>query len=241
VNYLDQAKNTSLLAGFSTIFYVSFPATALYFLGYDGTRHYLNKFAPGLSPHATSMAGGLVAELLSNSFRNPFEVVKQQMQVGLDSSVGQTCKSIHISKGFLGFYAGFSSLILREVPYSVIQMPVYEMLKKATSRRTGKTVDQFSFFENFINGGIAGGISGLLTNPIDVVKTRLMTDRQRSLGIVACAKEIYHDEGIKGYSRGMLVRTLSCSLITAVLFVSYERIKAKINAYLGNESSLARQ
>ena len=148
---------------------MSFPATALYFFGYDCTRHYMQKNAPSASPHLSSMAGAVMAELLCNSFRNPFEVIKQQMQVGLDSTISRTCMSIHKAKGFfgnqrltLGFYSGFSSLILREIPYSMIQLPFYEMLKRETTRRTGKTVDQFSAIENFINGGISGGLGKLV-------------------------------------------------------------------------------
>ena len=83
--------------------------------------------------------------------------------------------------------------------------------------------------------------AGFLTNPIDVVKTRLMTDRHRFLSLRTCSAEIYADEGFKGFSRGIFVRTSSCSLITAVLFVSYERIKSSISAYLGYENILMRQ
>lgn len=102
LNYMESAKKTSLLAGFSTIFYVSFPSTALYFLGYDTTKHYCAKYAPGLSPTLSSMAGAFSAELLCNLFRNPFEVVKQQMQVGLDTTVSHTCSSIYQIRGFRG-------------------------------------------------------------------------------------------------------------------------------------------
>ena len=68
-----------------------------------------------------------------------------------------------------------------------------------------------------------------------------MTDRLRSLGIAECSKEIFYDEGMKGFSRGIMVRTLSCSLITSVLFVSYERFKSAINSYLGYDNILVRQ
>lgn len=102
INYMESAKKTSLFAGFSTILYVSFPATALYFLGYDGTKYYCAKYFPGLSAHLVSMAGGISAEVLCNAFRNPFEVIKQQMQVGLDPTVTQTGRNIYQAKGFIG-------------------------------------------------------------------------------------------------------------------------------------------
>ena len=102
VNFAESAKGKSLFAGFSTVFYVSFPGTALYFLGYDGTRYLFKNHRPQTNEHVSSLISAFVAELFCNTFRNPFEVVKQQMQVGLDSTVSQTCRSIFRSKGFKG-------------------------------------------------------------------------------------------------------------------------------------------
>ena len=102
ISYIQSAKNQSLFAGFSTVFYVSFPGTALYFLGYDGTKRLFELYAPSYSENFASMIGGISAEVLCNTFRNPFEVVKQQMQVGLDPTIRQTCRSIYQAKGLLG-------------------------------------------------------------------------------------------------------------------------------------------
>lgn len=84
------------------MFYVSFPGTALYFLGYESTKRMFESYAPSCSEHFASMAGGITAEVMCNTFRNPFEVVKQQMQVGLDSTVRQTCRNIYQAKGVAG-------------------------------------------------------------------------------------------------------------------------------------------
>lgn len=56
-----------------------------------------------------------------------------------------------------------------------------------------------------------------------------MTDRLRSLSILESAREIYLDEGLKGFSRGVGVRTFGTTLITIVLFVSYENLKTKLD------------
>lgn len=84
-------------------------------------------------------------------------------------------------------------------------------------------------------------VAGLITTPIDVIKTKLMTDRHRSLGIVSCARDIYADEGYRGFSRGIWLRGASCGLITSVLFVSYEPIKSRISSYLGQDNILNKQ
>lgn len=65
-----------------------------------------------------------------------------------------------------------------------------------------------------------------------MVKTRLMVDRERSLTIRQCAAEIYHDEGLRGFKRGIAVRTTGVTLITCVLFVSYEKTKVAVEHLL---------
>ena len=45
---------------------------------------------------------GTAAEICSNTVRNPFEVAKQQMQLGLDDSLGATFRSIIKVKGVRG-------------------------------------------------------------------------------------------------------------------------------------------
>lgn len=102
VDFSKSTKGTSLFSGFSTVFLVSFPGTALYFLGYDGTMQMVKRYRPDTNVHVSSMIGGLMAELFSNTFRNPFEVIKQQMQVGLDRTILDTCRSIVEKKGIKG-------------------------------------------------------------------------------------------------------------------------------------------
>lgn len=128
---------------------------------------------------------------------------------------------------------------MREIPYSMIQMPLYEIMKKQTILRTNKPAADFSILDNTLNGGVSGGVAGLITTPIDVIKTRLMIDRERSLSIRESAKEIYRDEGIRGFARGAIVRTTALAIITSVLFVSYEKIKGETKRYLyGNEDQV---
>jgi solute carrier family 25 S-adenosylmethionine transporter 26 len=51
------------------------------------------------------------------------------MQIGLDTDLASTVKNIYKLRGMRGFYAGYFSLICREIPFSAIQLPVYETMK----------------------------------------------------------------------------------------------------------------
>ena len=99
------------------------------------------------------MSGAAVAETIGGLVRNPFEVVKQQMQVGWNPTFKSTSKEIYNLNGMKGFFAGYSSLILREIPFSVIQFPIYEYFKKRALRNK----KELSLLDNAVGGFVAGG------------------------------------------------------------------------------------
>jgi solute carrier family 25 S-adenosylmethionine transporter 26 len=65
------------------------------------------------------------------SVRVPTEVLKQRLQAGMDTSLPHLVRQIYNEdkQGFKGFYKGFGITILREVPFSLIQFPIYEKFK----------------------------------------------------------------------------------------------------------------
>ena len=60
---------------------------------------------------------------------------------------------------------------MREIPFSSIQFPIYEMMKNNCIQKH----DKLTWTDNIINGGTAGGIAAFFTTPCDVVKSKLMT------------------------------------------------------------------
>lgn len=94
--------------------------------------------------------------------------MKQQMQIGLNHTTRDTFQHIYKTfgiRGFqsyysffrvLGFYAGIDSLVLREIPFSAIEFPLYEYMKKL-SYEENKGED-LTPFQNARNGAVAGSI-----------------------------------------------------------------------------------
>ena len=73
-----------------------------------------------------------IAETAQALVRCPFEVVKQNMQIGKYENTYAAVVDIWSTKGIRkGFYAGFGSFVLRDIPFSAIQFPLYEVLKMA--------------------------------------------------------------------------------------------------------------
>lgn len=54
------------------------------------------------------------------------------------------------------------------------------------AKRYGIPEDQVELpgLSNALNGSLAGALSGLITNPMDVLKTKMMTFQGKSLGAI---------------------------------------------------------
>lgn len=97
------------------------------------------------------------------------------------------------------------------------------------------------FFMYFLCASIAGSIASIVTNPLDVVKTRLQTQNMTAgltkdtsdevlIGvkyrdILSSAKTMIKKEGIRSFSRGVLPRAMQASTSSALSWVTYEFIK----------------
>merc|ERR1712077_70341 len=83
-------------------------------------------------------------------------------------------------EGLSGLFRGYSTTVLREVPFSCIQFPLWEWLKLkvASSKPEGKKGT--TPLESAVCGALAGGFSAGLTTPLDVAKTRIMLAKHSS-------------------------------------------------------------
>lgn len=94
--------------------------------------------------------------------------------------------------GFFG-KGGLKTQWARDIPYAIVTLLVYETLQKAAARR--RVSGGANAFENMVIGAVAGGMGSLATNPMDVVKTRMMTSPERYAGPMDAAWMALRKEG----------------------------------------------
>lgn len=74
-----------------------------------------------------------------------------------------------------------------------------------------------------VAGGTAGGVGSLLTNPMDVIKTRLQVDSSIYGGSVwECTKVTYAEGGAAAFLRGSVPRLIHKIPANGAFFVFYE-------------------
>lgn len=134
---------------------------------------------PGTTNALTHMMAASAGELAACIIRVPTEVVKQRAQAMAEHSSLSAFKAILAAKHenvFTGLYRGFGITIMREIPFTMIQFPLYEAMKRWRAKRMRK--QKVNAFEAAVCGCIAGGVGAGFTTPLDVLKTRIMLKKE---------------------------------------------------------------
>ena len=85
-------------------------------------------------------------------------------------------------------------------------------------------------------GGIAGGLAGFISTPLDVVKTWIQTtERKEMKNIRTAVSQIYTKEGIKGFTKGASARMVYFMPSAAITWTTYETSKRLIKKYWGHD------
>ena len=182
------------------------PGAAFFFSAYEGMKPVLKRMNGGQEhpiQHSCAASCGEVAACL---VRVPTAVVTQRMQVGQYASFNEAVVKIAAENGVMTFYTGYWTTVAREIPFSFIQFPMYEGLKKFWRMAQGSDT---TAAQGAACGSLAGAISSAVTTPLDVAKTRMM------IGAKTAGGQLYSELGgtpLAHFSRAILRATLRNSL-----------------------------
>ncbi len=129
------------------------------------------------------------------------------------------------------------------LPYSSMLVALNENLKIYVQPKKHK----HKFLLYFVCASVAGTIASVVTNPLDVVKTRLQTQNMAAgltkdtsdevmvgvkyRDILSSAKTMIKEEGTRSFSRGIVPRVLQASTSSALSWVTYEFVKHLFLSY----------
>ncbi|KAL7551052.1 hypothetical protein ACHAWF_014334 [Thalassiosira exigua] len=194
----------------------------------------LNRF-PTVKPAFVYALAAILGDVTGSGWLCPSEVMKQQIQAGIYPSMREAIKGIWKKSGVSGFYQGFTGGLARDVPFRVAQLTTFEMTKnlylRAKQSRSDGDNAALSAFEAAMCGAAAGSLSAAITNPLDRIKTLMMTDTTNAYGgsVAKCASRILKDEGVKGLFAGVLPRVGYIAPSVCIFFVTYELAQQKFN------------
>lgn len=179
-------------------------------------------------------AGG--AAVITVSFIHPIDVVKTRMQVagkgegGLGSVIGDAMKN----EGPGAFYKGIGPAWLREASYTSLRLGLYEPVKQLV----GANAAGAGFLRKFLAGALAGAIGSCAGNPFDVLKTKMMANKDSNEGLGYYSNEIMKAEGIMGFYKGFSTNVIRAMVLNATKMACYDTIKGYLVAAFALEGLL---
>merc|ERR1711907_88242 len=157
---------------------------------------------------------------------------KQNMQMakfgesGAPGALRATVAGLVKERGYAGMWRGYGTTVMREIPFSFIQFPIFEGLKKIRRQQKGADVNGF---EGGLCGSFAGAIAAAITTPLDVAKTRIMLGESSSTSFVKTLSEVYATQGVHGLFAGVAPRVFWISIGGFVFLGAYEQTRKSLS------------
>jgi len=152
------------------------PANAIFFIVYE----YLMQCIPcafhqvtGVQLLEERLVMSAIATIPQNFIKIPAELIKQRAQIQDESDFGLIVEQLTAIRGWNGLFLGSGAMLLREIPYNALQMASFSAIH---DRISVYDIHLSAPLQSAIIGLFAAAFAALLTQPADVIKTRIMTD-----------------------------------------------------------------
>lgn len=181
--FRQEGFRKGLYSGVIPAFLGSFPGTIIFFGFYEySKRHMLDA---GVNPSIAYLAGGFIADFAASFVYVPSEVLKTRLQLqgrynnpffysGYNyRGTVDAARTIVRNEGLSALFHGYKATIFRDLPFSALQFAFYEQ-ERDWAKRWKRSTDLGIGLE-IATAASAGGLAGVMTCPLDVVKTRIQT------------------------------------------------------------------
>jgi len=176
----------------------------------DGAPTFTEKILAG------SISGGLAAAATS-----PIELLKTQLQSRKDKAGSvDIMRDIVKKDGVRGLWKGCVPGLLRSSLLTASQCAVYDESKRAIVRYTGAD-DGVKL--HVMASLLSGLVTTTITNPLDVIKTRMFVGKSRSM--VECATDVFKTRGLRGFMLGWSASYVRLGPHTMLMFVTAESLR----------------
>ncbi|CAL1358863.1 unnamed protein product [Linum trigynum] len=196
---------------------------------YEPTK-YATNLAFGSTNIFVKIASGAFSGALATALTNPTEVLKVRLQMNANPGnrgvIGEIRKIIS-EEGTRALWKGVGPGMARASALTASQLATYDETKQCLTRRTNL---EEGIYLHLISSTVAGGVSTLITAPIDTIKTRLMLQRESdSVGSYRnafhCAHQIFRTEGPRGLYKGGFTVFARLGPQTTITFILCEKLR----------------
>ena len=171
------------------------PACAVRMGAYEAFKSVLLVRGPaGVPASALVFCASALSVVISSTVRAPLDMVKTRVQADASTNAVAALRSAWGAGGLAGasnLYRGAGLSLIRDVPFFGFNLLIYEQLRAAATTRAQKRATaagqapesaSLSPLDLILIGFASQGIAGLLTNPADVLKTRVQAGAAAGMG-----------------------------------------------------------
>lgn len=187
---------------------------------------------PQLS-HSANLLTGAVARISAGFVMMPVTVIKVRYESDYYAyrSLWGAGRDIVRHEGVRGLFAGLGATAIRDGPYAGIYVVFYEQSKRtlsallnAPSSSSSSAPPSSSASINFLSGAAAAGLATTITNPFDVVKTRVQLMPSRYRNMLRATKLMLREDGMRSLFDGLGLRMGRKALSSALAWTVYEEL-----------------
>ncbi|KAH8725564.1 mitochondrial carrier protein [Phaeosphaeriaceae sp. PMI808] len=179
----QEGLRKGLYGGVQPAFMGSFAGTVCFFGAYEWSKRTMIDY--GIAPSISYFMAGLFADLAAAPAYVPSEVLKTRLQLQgkynnpyFNSGYNyrgtiDAARTIARVEGFSALFHGYKATLWRDLPFSALQFAFYEEFRDGAKRYMGSNTIGLPL--EIATAASAGGLAGVITTPLDVVKTRIQT------------------------------------------------------------------
>jgi solute carrier family 25 phosphate transporter 23/24/25/41 len=224
----------------------SAPLSCGLFLYYEEGKKWMNANMGSMGGtdgyNSLFLAAGPAVLAAGIAIRCPFDIVEQKLQLRTTHpGVQEIFKEIYAEEGAKGLWRGYTGQLLSVGTFMISYFAAYETFRRSlTASTTLAESNTTKPLLHIIAGASAGCCGACLTMPLDVIKTRMMTNALQGMvkdskgkvveypSVPQAFKAITQHDGYYALWRGLIPRLTALVPAGAITFCTYELYKSAL-------------
>lgn len=205
---------------------------------YEPIRRFLSsqgeeKSSPAHPHPAIKFSSALISGGIGAAVANPFDLVKTRFQAVMPGqsapypSTASALLTVFKLEGLPGLYKGWIVTTTRAAVLTSAQLGSYDSIKN--NLLMGVFGMENGYPLHLCAAMSAGIITTTAANPVDVIKTRYLSDmRGQYSGPIQCAAGIFQEQGLRGFFKGWVPSYWRLGPHTVLSFMLIENIRSRL-------------
>lgn len=214
-----------LLRGADAQFIMSLPHGAFYFYVIDAVKRHISPFLPQHMYFVGDFLSSTISTIICSVVSTPQMVITDRLMAGMYPSFPSALSNIFKSEGLRGFYTGWWPALAQKIPSYGLTWMFFQEFKRMHEFYFGSEPNPEM---NFGLGAIAAAAAVCVMNPVDTIKTRLVTQVASPTaykGMRDCFLRMIREEGVGSFYLSLTPRLMAVVPMIAIQFGVYELLQ----------------